>query len=97
MVRFEEAWPNFQKMSAADQKKTVDQLKGMCLCPGCPTYTSCMREKKERLFCALGKSACTVPARNGCLCPTCPVTAKMGLTMMYYCADGSEDQRRKKK
>jgi hypothetical protein len=97
MVKFEEEWEKFQKMSSDEQKKTVEKLKGMCLCPGCPTFTTCMREKHERLYCALGKSACTVTSRNGCLCPSCPVTSKMGLTMMYYCADGSEEQRRKKK
>ncbi len=95
MDKFEEAWQKLQKMSESDQKKQIEQLKGMCICPGCPTYNSCMREKKERLFCALGKSACTV-TKKSCLCPGCPVTSRMGLTMTFYCAEGSEAQRRKK-
>jgi hypothetical protein len=95
MDKFEEAMQKMQMMSDAEQKKLINQLKGMCLCPGCPTYNKCMKEKNERLFCALGKSACSV-SRKSCLCPSCPVTSRMGLTMTFYCAEGSEAQRRKK-
>jgi Protein of unknown function (DUF2769). len=95
MDTFEEAMQKMQKMSDAEQKKMINHLKEMCLCPGCPTYNNCMREKSEKLFCTLGKSACSV-TKKSCLCPGCPVTSRMGLTMMFYCANGSEAQRRKK-
>ncbi|MDD1678164.1 MAG: DUF2769 domain-containing protein [Methanomicrobiales archaeon] len=95
MEKFQESLQKMQKMSDAEQKKMLEQLKGMCLCPGCPTYNACMKEKTERLFCVLGKSACIV-SMKACLCPGCPVTSKMGLTMTFYCAEGSEAQRRER-
>jgi hypothetical protein len=97
MHRFEDAMQKMQGMGGPERLKMIETLRGMCICPACPTYTGCMREKRERLFCVLAPSVCTVTKRNGCLCPTCPVTPKLGLSMLYYCADGPEDERRKKK
>jgi hypothetical protein len=95
MDKFEEAMQKMEKAGDDEQKKMREQLKGICRCPGCPTYNSCMRENSERLFCLLGNSTCSV-IKKACLCPTCPVTPKMGLTMTFYCAEGSETRRRKK-
>jgi hypothetical protein len=96
MDKFEESMQKLERMGEADQNKMIEQLKSMCLCPTCPTYNACTKEKKERLFCALGKSACPI-SKKACLCPTCPVTSKIGLTMTFYCAAGSEAQRRERK
>ncbi|KQC05902.1 MAG: hypothetical protein APR55_05400 [Methanolinea sp. SDB] len=65
----------------------------MCICAGCPSYSSCMKEKDELLYCATGKSTCQVEMK-GCICPTCPVTKVMGLSNAIYCVKGSEKEQR---
>ncbi len=58
-----------------------------CVCPNCPTYTDCTREKNERLYCAKGESACPLVER-GCICGTCPIWATYGLEKGYFCLHG---------
>jgi len=55
MDEFEEAIQKMQKMDGDQPSYSVQQLKGMCICPSCPTYCSCMKEKKERMYCVFGK------------------------------------------
>lgn len=50
-----------------------------CLCKGCPSYTECMGDKKEGLFCARWKSECEVE-EDECLCEQCPIDAEYKLT-----------------
>jgi len=59
-----------------------------CLCPTCPTFDECMRNRDERLFCSRGKSECEIE-RKGCLCGECPVESEYGLTGFYYCYFGA--------
>ncbi|HLM83745.1 MAG TPA: DUF2769 domain-containing protein [Candidatus Bathyarchaeia archaeon] len=58
-----------------------------CVCPNCPTYTECTREKGEKLFCGRGESACPL-VEKGCICGTCPVWDKYGLEKGYFCLHG---------
>lgn len=66
-----------------------------CLCPGCPTYNDCAREKNEKLFCAeaLAGRTCSYEM-NGCVCGDCPVHKENNLTALYYCAHGSAEEIR---
>lgn len=64
------------------------QNAGWCLCPGCPTYNTCMRDADERLFCSRGKTGCT-PAPKGCICGECPVWATYDLKSFYFCMEGA--------
>jgi len=67
-----------------------------CICPACPLFSECSRDKKEILFCILGKGkGCKYDASiEGCLCPDCPVTEEYDLIKTYYCAFGSEKELR---
>ena len=93
MDRFEEMAAKMAVMPEEELKKTVSALRAKCICGKCPTYNDCMKEKKEALFCALGKSGCTA-TKKGCLCPACPVTRELGLRHGYYCMQGSEKEIR---
>ncbi len=59
-----------------------------CICPGCPTHNSCMKDKGERLFCARGKSSCTIE-RSGCICGECQVKAGYRFPRLYFCDTGA--------
>ncbi len=91
--KFMEIVKKMEQMSAEEKKQAMRKNREMCICGGCPTHNSCMKEKDELLFCFNGKSACTVEMK-ACLCPTCPVTKVMGLTHAYYCVKGSEKELR---
>lgn len=85
-----------QKKAATSSEKRQrfdEENRQRYMCPGCPTYNDCMRGKDERMFCVAGRSICDI-VQQGCICPTCPVTKILGLTHMFYCTDGSEQQRR---
>ncbi len=62
---------------------------GKCICPTCPTYNDCMREKEQLLFCSRDASDC-VPKAASCLCGDCAVWAKYELVTLYFCIDGAE-------
>jgi aldose sugar dehydrogenase len=55
-----------------------------CVCPGCPTYTDCMRDAAEVLFCARGVSTCS-PTAVSCKCGGCSVWGHYGLSSYYFC------------
>jgi len=92
--RFPDMLQKMEQMSPDERQKTLDEDRADCICGECPTYHLCMAERQELLFCLAGATACTVVKRV-CLCPTCPVTSRMGLSHGYYCARGSEKEIRK--
>jgi len=51
-----------------------------CICATCPTYTACMRERKEGLFCAKGETGCDIPEEDECVCARCPIDGQYKLT-----------------
>ncbi|WP_319642255.1 DUF2769 domain-containing protein [Methanovulcanius yangii] len=82
-----------EEMSPEEQEEMMAMIREMCICAGCASYTSCMKEKGELMFCATGKSECFVEMKQ-CLCPECPATSKMGLINTSYCMQGSEKELR---
>jgi hypothetical protein len=68
--------------------ENTDQNAGSCLCPGCPTYNGCMKEKGQALFCSRGDTECD-PSPKGCICGECPVWASYDLSDYYYCMNGA--------
>lgn len=60
-----------------------------CVCAGCPTYQAndCAKGKKEKLYCAVGKSNCEL-ARKGCICGACPIWSEYKLDGGYFCLNG---------
>ena len=50
-----------------------------CACKDCPTYNRCMKDNSEGLFCANGKTECTIE-KEECNCNTCPIDGEYHLT-----------------
>lgn len=67
-----------------------DENASKCVCPKCPSFNECMKEKNEVLYCARGKTGCEVP-KKGCLCGGCPVHLENGLDKWYYCLFGKAE------
>ncbi len=63
-----------------------------CVCPGCPTYNTCMKGNDEHLFCSRGNSTCDIE-KKGCNCPTCPVWKEYGLNDFFYCEKGAAKKK----
>ena len=93
MDEFEESMATQARMSKTDSRKLEKQNKEKCLCPTCPTYADCAKKKKELMFCFEGKSNCIVSSK-GCHCPGCPIKADFGLTNIYFCLNGKEQDIR---
>jgi hypothetical protein len=89
MDAFEESMAAWARMSDANKKRLEKQRKEKCLCPTCPTYANCAKEKSELVFCFEVKSSC-IKISKGCHCPGCPVKADFGSTNIYYCLNGTE-------
>jgi hypothetical protein len=94
MDKFETTMAALAKMSDSEKTKTVGNLKSMCICPDCPTYTDCAKKANESLFCWFGGSNNCISKENDCLCPSCPVTSELGLKHDFFCTRGSEKSQR---
>jgi hypothetical protein len=93
--KFVEMMERMQKMSQAEIDEQMEKSRTICVCGKCPTYTACMKEKNELLYCATGKSACREVPKRGCICLTCPITRALELKHAYFCVSGSERELRK--
>jgi hypothetical protein len=89
-----ETLDKFEKMTEEERKKAIKENKKLCICPDCPTYNECAKEKRELVYCASGKSQACITKESGCICPACPITEMMGLTKDYFCVRGTESQQR---
>lgn len=94
MDKFEKAMQMMAKMSGNERMKMIETNKKLCICEGCPSYNECAGEKKELLYCALGKSPKCITKEVSCICPDCPMTEQMGLKYDYFCTRGSEKEQR---
>jgi len=56
-----------------------------CICPGCPLFNDCSREKQERAFCAKTKSSCIKDVNGICICGGCPIYSENNLSGGYFC------------
>tara|TARA_Y100000310_G_C20648240_1_gene797875 strand:+ start:1712 stop:1981 length:270 start_codon:yes stop_codon:yes gene_type:complete len=86
-----------------DMEEKKKQVLEMCTCAGCPSWKDCSQEsgdggEMELGYCfpTIGKSKC-ITEEKGCICPSCPVTEKMGLKNQYFCTKGSEMEQEKAK
>ncbi|MDD5569146.1 MAG: DUF2769 domain-containing protein [Candidatus Pacebacteria bacterium] len=62
-----------------------------CSCPQCPLFTDCNEKLKEALFCARGKSGCSMDADKRCICGSCPVHQENKLNDYKYCIHGASE------
>ena len=81
-------------MTEKERNKAIEENKRLCICPGCATYNECAKEKSELVYCILGKSQACIIKESGCICPACPITDTMNLTMDYFCTKGTESQQK---
>jgi len=79
------------------RKQALHELEGRCTCPVCPTYTQCAKENAELLFCFVGKSPSCITKAVKCICPTCPIEVEFAIKNMFYCTEGSEADKRRRK
>ncbi|HEY5494080.1 MAG TPA: DUF2769 domain-containing protein [Candidatus Anoxymicrobiaceae bacterium] len=63
-----------------------DEISARCICPQCPSYPG----NEPWLYCARGKSPQEVK-QVSCICPGCPVWEEYGLSMTFYCVEGTEE------
>jgi hypothetical protein len=94
MDKFDKTMQDVSKMPAEKQLETINTLKGLCICPSCPTYTNCAKNAKELLFCYHGKSFMCIDREKECNCPKCPVTKELELKNKFFCARGAEKAQR---
>jgi hypothetical protein len=48
-----------------------------------------MKDNREGLYCARGKSGCDF-SKEGCICSICPLVSEFNLEKLYYCKIGAE-------
>lgn len=98
MDKFEEKLDELAKMSEEDKGRSLEEIKGECVCPICPTYNECAEKADELIFCILGKSKTCITIQKACMCPTCPFGQKYGIGVKYnfYCTRDSEIKQRNK-
>jgi len=79
MDKFEQMMKDVKGTSHGQLDQDMEKYKGMCICPKCPTHTTCAKDAKERVFCLVGKSFMCISEQKACICPTCPLTPELGL------------------
>jgi len=91
-------WSEFQeevRNNEERRRRTLGEHRGLCICPNCPTYTDCAKQKRELFFCSIGSArSAYIKEEKWCICESCPVTQLEGLTNIYYCIKGNENQQR---
>ena len=99
MDKFEEKLNELAQMSEEDKNRSLEEIKGDCVCPICPTYNECAEKADELIFCIIGKSKnCISEEIRIVYAPTCPFGQKHGIGVKYnfYCIRDSEMKQRKK-
>lgn len=94
MDKFDETMQMLSQMRKEEVKKAMEDYKGLCVCPGCPSYNKCAEEAGELLYCLLGAGSTCITEEAGCICPACPITDKVGVTHEYFCTKGTEKEQR---
>ena len=96
MDKFEELIKQLNELSEDARNERVKELEKDCVCPICPSYNQCAKDKDENIFCLKDKSNC-IDQQKGCMCPTCPFASeyKIGVFHNFYCMRGGELEQRK--
>ena len=59
MNKFVELMEELSKLENEERSEKIKQLETDCVCPTCPTYNDCAKDKGENVFCIIGKRAWT--------------------------------------
>jgi hypothetical protein len=92
--KYEEEMEKMSKMTEKERMKAVEETRAQCICPECPTYNECAKEKNQLYYCGIGESPTCIIKEQGCICPACTVTEKMGYTNQFFCTRGTEKEQR---
>ena len=97
MDKFEEKLNELEQMSEEDKNRTLEEIKGDCICSVCPSYNECAEDADELIYCIIGKSESCITVENGCMCSSCPFGLQYGIGVIYesYCTRDSEMEQRK--
>ena len=82
MDEFEKLMEVLDQLDGEERLKTLKKLEGDCVCPICPSYNDCAKEKDENIFCITGKSDGCINLELGCMCPTCPLAQRYKIGMI---------------
>jgi hypothetical protein len=94
MDTFDTTMKELKKLSANEQEKIINEKKEQCICPTCPTFTSCSLKEEEKFFCGTGKSFMCISSEKKCICQNCQVKKDLGLKNIFYCTRGDEKGQR---
>jgi hypothetical protein len=95
--KFEAIIETMSKLTEEERRKDIEENRASCICPDYPTYNECTQEKSELFYCGIDKSPICIVKEQGCLCPACLVTERMGLNYQFFCTKGTEKEQRGKK
>lgn len=87
---FDTTMKELKKLSISERERILEEKKGQCICPACPTYTSCSLNEQEKFFCGTGKSFMCISYEKECICLKCQVQKELGLKYKLYCSRGDE-------
>ena len=94
MDTFEKFVRYMKEIPLSEQEKMIEEKKGRCICPTCPSFNKCAIVEREKLFCMLGQSFLCISYEEGCKCQDCPLAKELGLQYKYYCTRGDEKGQR---
>ena len=96
MDEFENLTEELSQLGDEDYVKNIKELGADCVCPICPSYNDCAKDKQENVFCITGMSDGCITMEMGCLCPTCPLAQKyeIGVKYNFYCHRGTETEQK---
>ena len=94
MDKFDDKMEKMKSMPPAEMAAVMTKVRGLCICVKCPTYTTCAKDAKELLFCAVGGSFMCIAKEKNCICPECPVASDLGLKHTFFCTRGAEKAQR---
>lgn len=90
MDKLEEALDQMSKMPEKQRESLIEiEKKKICVCKTCPSYSECMGDSNDGLFCILGESNCEAAVEE-CVCAECPAHSNFNLENGFYCRNGSE-------
>lgn len=94
MDTFETLIQELKNSPAAERDQIIQEKKTQCICPKCPTYTSCSIIEQERAFCLIGQSFQCISFDKGCICDTCKIFKDSGFKNKKFCMLGDEKGQR---
>ncbi|CDG64302.1 MAG: hypothetical protein PWQ15_204 [Methanobacterium sp.] len=96
MDKFEEKMEKLTSAGLSDEeieKKLLDELGDLCICPDCPMFNQCAEKNYEGVYCILGLSKCKLE-EDDCICPDCEVAEELELKNDLFCIKGPEKELR---